>query len=214
MVRLEASVGLSPIARTARRAPLFGLLLAGGASRRMGEDKGAIRYGDAPQARAAWRLLEEVCAGAFVSINPSQRSVAPYADLPVIVDAGLVRGPAAGLFAAWLRYPDVAWLVLAVDLPRVDRGVLETLIAARHPHRAATALRHVNGVLEPLCTIWEPAARPALAAEIAAGGASLRRVLERASIAVAELADPAVLASVNTLAERAALSPSGPDKPL
>jgi molybdopterin-guanine dinucleotide biosynthesis protein A len=177
----------------------------------MGEDKGAIRYGSVPQARAAWRLLDEHCERAFVSINETQRGMSAYAELPVIVDAGLVRGPAAGLFAAWLRHPDVAWLVLAVDLVRVDRGVLETLVTARDPHRTATALRHADGMLEPLCTIWEPAARPALAAEIAAGGSSLRRVLERASIVVAELTDPAQLVSVNTAAERAALPGAAPD---
>lgn len=185
---------------------LFGLVLAGGASRRMGEDKGRIRYGKLPQATAAWQLLSSVCERAFVSINESQRQVAPYADLPVIVDAGVVRGPAAGLLAAWQLCPEVAWLVLAVDLPRLDRASLEALIAARNSRRVATTLRHDDGTLEPLCTIWEPASRSHLAAEVAAGGSSLRSVLERSSIAVARLTDPARLASVNTAAERAALS--------
>lgn len=190
----------------ASSAPLFGLVLAGGASRRMGEDKGRIRYSDAPQAAAAWQLLSHICARTFVSISPAQRGVDPYAGLPAIVDASFARGPAAGLMAAWQEHPDVAWLVLAVDLPRVDRAVLETLIAARDPQRAATAACHADGTPEPLCTIWEPVARALIAAEIAAGGGSLRRVLEQARFAVADLLDPAWLESVNTPTDRAAFA--------
>ena len=178
--------------------PLYGLVLAGGGSRRMGRDKGAIRLGGEPQVIGAWRLLCGVCDPVYVSINAAQRDIAPYADLPVIVDSGATHGPAAGLLAAWERFADVAWLVLAVDLPRVGPRVLEPLIDARDSRCAATVLRHADGTLEPLCTIWEPAARLALATEVAAGGNSLRRVLERSRIAVLDLVEPGVLASVNT----------------
>src|SRR5690606_8665625 len=94
---------------------LFGLVLAGGASRRMGRDKGALIYHGEPQAVHAWRLLTEVCGTAYVSISAFQGAAAPYADLPLIPDAlddcgdaspvrsadDAQQGPAAGLASAW-----------------------------------------------------------------------------------------------------------------
>ena len=189
----------------ASSARLLGLVLAGGRSRRMGADKGGITYRDSPQAVVAWELLSSVCERAFVSVNETQVEAPPYSELPIIVDAVDCGGPAAGLMSAWNQYPNVAWLVLAVDLPNADRSVIQTLINARDPHCGATALRHPDKTLEPLCTIWEPVSRLVLEAEVAAGGASLRRVLERSRIAVAEPAEAAALTSINTPTQRAQL---------
>src|SRR5690606_15047972 len=87
------------------------------------------------------------------------------------------RGPASGLEAAWHRHPNAAWLTLAVDMPLVDRALLDELVAARDPSACATAFHH-DGVVEPLCTIWEPMARGPLLERLAVGDASLRRFLE------------------------------------
>jgi molybdenum cofactor guanylyltransferase len=163
--------------------PLHGLLLAGGASRRMGCDKGALIVKGEPQARRAFRLLESVCGRAYVAVNARSAAVEPYASLPLIVDDGDYRGPAAGLEAAWARHPGAAWLMLAVDMPLVDGALLEALVAARDRAAVATVFRHADGTLEPLCAIWEPTARDALAQQLAGKDASLRRLLERHRVA-------------------------------
>ncbi|HEX7080833.1 MAG TPA: NTP transferase domain-containing protein [Gammaproteobacteria bacterium] len=184
--------------------PLFGLVLAGGESRRMGRDKGALVYHAEPQAVHAWRLLGRVCGRAYVSTTARRAATAPYADLPLIVDDEEGRGPAGGLLAAWRRHPDAAWLVLAVDLPLADERFLRELVAARDPEAAATAFVHEDGSIEPLCTIWEPSAREPLAAEMRGGRASPRRVLESRVVALVEPADPAKLRSANAPEEHAA----------
>ena len=185
---------------------LLGLVLAGGASRRMNRDKGTLRYHDEPQAVHAWRLLTDVCGRAFVSTNARRAGIAPYSDLPLIVDAGDYRGPASGLDAAWSRYPDAAWLTLAVDMPLVDRVLLDELVAARDPSAHATAFRHDDGVIEPLCTIWEPKARVPLLERLAAGDASLRRFLEAHAAALIAPGAPEKLRSVDDPAGHALLA--------
>ena len=51
-----------------------------------------------------------------------------------------------------------AWLVLACDLPFLDRATLQHLIAQRASARLATAYRSSSdGQPEPLCAIFEPA---------------------------------------------------------
>src|SRR5690606_29478162 len=108
---------------------LQGLVLAGGESRRMGRDKGGLRFGSRPpQAQWAWALLDGLCERAFVSVRSSQHGCEPYRALPLILDEGPIEGPMAGLLSAWHACPNVAWLVLAADMPLVDRSTLATLI--------------------------------------------------------------------------------------
>lgn len=159
--------------------PLYGLVVAGGASRRMGRDKGTIPYHGQPQVTYAWRLLSEICGRAYVSTNARKAGAAPYVDLPLVLDDEDYFGPAAGLQAAWHRHPDAAWLVLAVDMPLVDRPLLTLLLGHRNLSAPATAFRHADGTLEPLCAIWEPSAREPLLQQLRNGERSLRRFLER-----------------------------------
>lgn len=183
--------------------PLYGLVLAGGASRRMGRDKGSIRYHASPQAVHAWRLLTELCGRAYVSTNARNAGAEAYVDLPLILDDGDYAGPVAGLEAAWMQDPEAAWLALAVDMPLVDRALLEALLDHRDPTAPATAFRHPDGVIEPLCAIWEPGARAPLLERVRAGDASLRRFLESRGAAPVHAADPAKLRGVNDLDEYA-----------
>jgi molybdenum cofactor guanylyltransferase len=198
-------------------AALSGLVVAGGDSRRMGRDKGSLEYdGATPQVRRAYELLASVCGDACVAVRRDQLSVDTYRDLPLIVDAPGVRGPAAGLLGGWDIDAERAWLVLAVDLPFVDAALLGELCAGRKAARLATAFAHPDGTPEPLCTIWEPAARPVLAARVAAGDRSLRRVLEMNPIERLEVSEPGRLRGIDTAADyaRARLTATGapPDR--
>jgi molybdopterin-guanine dinucleotide biosynthesis protein A len=184
---------------TAKPLPeLIGLVLAGGQSQRMRRDKGTLEYFGLPQAEHCYRLLTPHCARVFVSASPSQLGTDPYAKLPLIADAGNVRGPAAGLLAAWSSFPDAALLTLAVDLPLVDAVLLEQLVAGRNPEKAATAWTHPDGILEPVCAIWEPALHPGLAKAASDRSPSLRRLLQAADVERLEPRDPNQIVSVNT----------------
>jgi molybdopterin-guanine dinucleotide biosynthesis protein A len=183
---------------------LFGLVLAGGESRRMGRDKGGLIVQGEPQVRRAWRLLNGLCVRAYISARAEQVDVeadaeaAAYRGLPLILDERRGIGPAAGLLAAWAAHPDVAWLVLATDMPLVDAGLVADLIRRRDPDRVATCFRQADGLLQPLCAIWEPRANALLAERIARGEASLRRLLESVPILEIDPAAPERLVSADT----------------
>jgi len=175
--------------------------LAGGVSRRMGSDKGGLDYHGVPQAVWLWRQLDEVCERAYVSVNAGQQFCAPYVDLPMITDEITPVGPATGLVSAWTAFPRAAWLVVAVDMPFLDLATLRGLITGRCPTGLATVFQHPDGTLEPLCAIWEAAARPALAERIRAGDASLRRCLEEGQVRTLKPPTRQALRSVNSPAE-------------
>lgn len=151
--------------------PLWGLVLAGGRSRRFGADKAAVQAEDGQNLLArSVALLAPHVAEIRVSIQADQIDDPLRAKFDLLVDETIDGGPAAGLLAAQAFRPDAAWFVIACDFPALDAHTLTQLSAARDPGRAATAfLSPADGLPEPLCAIWEPDTLAALR----------RRVVER-----------------------------------
>jgi molybdopterin-guanine dinucleotide biosynthesis protein A len=191
---------------------LFGLVLAGGASTRMRADKALLDYHGQPQVRWAFELAAKFCAATFVSVRPDQREDPSRAGLPQIVDRQPGIGPIAGISAALLEHPKAAWLVLACDLPFLTEGTLQHLLAHRDPQKVATAYRSAHdGLPEPLCAIWEPAAREPVLAYIAGGRQCPRKFLINSETALLDLPERAALDNVNTREEfDAAIAALGP----
>lgn len=137
-------------------AKLYGLVLSGGKSTRMGTDKGLIKYHNVPQREYLYNLLGTVCDKTFLSLRDDQEIDMPTT-METIFDLNVFKGPYNGLLSAHKQYPDVAWLVLACDLPLIDLDALIELISARNPKKIATAFAlKENPLPEPLCAIWEP----------------------------------------------------------
>jgi molybdopterin-guanine dinucleotide biosynthesis protein A len=190
---------------TTRAAPLRGLVLAGGRSRRMQMDKAQLRYHDKPQLAWVAELIAPWCLSVHASVRAAQRDDAVGAGLPAIMDVHEEAGPVAGILAAQGQFPDAAWLVVACDLPFLDAATLEYLIAQRAPARTATAYRSAHdGLPEPLCAIWEPASHAALEAAVASGKYCPRAVLKTADVRLLELPHAGALDNVNTREEWAA----------
>jgi molybdenum cofactor guanylyltransferase len=187
--------------------PLFGLILAGGASTRMQRDKAAISYHGPSQLQWAYDLVSQECAATFVSVRPDQRDEPTRAGFPQIADRQPGIGPIAGISSALSHHPKVGWLVIACDLPFVTRDVLQHLISHRDPQRIATAYRSAHDSLpEPLCALWEPAAREPLQAFIDAGKQCPRKFLINANTQLLDLPDARALDNVNTPQELNAAS--------
>jgi len=182
---------------------LFGLVLAGGRSTRMQRDKAAIAYhGQETQLESAMKLLAPRVARAFVSVRADQADDPVRSAWPRIVDRGDVEGPIAGISAALATHPDAAWLVLACDLPFLDAATLDALIAGRDLERDATAFRSSHdGLPEPLCAVYEPRARAAIAAHLAGGRNCPRKFLINANTRLLDQPNPRALDNVNTVAE-------------
>jgi len=186
-------------------APLYGLLLSGGRSKRMQRDKAGIEYAGQPQLLRAMQLLEPLVARAFVSVRADQLHDPQRAAFECIVDELADSGPIGGIHAALRAHPQAAWLVLACDLPFLDAATLQQLIAARDPQRVATAFRSSHdGQPEPLCAIYEPGAAAAIDAWLATSKQCPRGMLAHADVALLTLRAPQALDNVNSAAEYAA----------
>lgn len=163
--------------------PLYGLVLSGGQSRRMGQDKGLLEYHGEPQAKHLYNLLEGLCDQVFLSSRHQQYELTPLAQLKQITDQFIEMGPIGGILSAMNEYPDAAWLVVACDLPRLDSATLKNLMTQRKAAKMATAFKSIESDLpEPLCAIYEPKARIKLFQALGAMNRCPRRVLLENSV--------------------------------
>jgi molybdenum cofactor guanylyltransferase len=194
--------------------PVYGLILAGGSSSRMRQDKAALRYAGMTQLDRAFELASRHVPKVFVSVRASQITDPARAQKPMIVDSIVGEGPIVGIRSALAAYPNVGWLVLACDLPFLSGAALSQLLRERDATALATAYRSAHdGLPEPLCAIWEPAAAAALAAYDSSGGTCPRKFLIRHAAPLLEPQDRRALDNVNTPEEyaqaRAALDAAG-----
>lgn len=180
-------------------APIAGLVLTGGKSRRMRRDKALFDYHGKPQARWLFDLLRLRVAPVYVSVRRDQSQEAVRSQLPTVVDEFDNAGPSAGILTAMKKRPDVAWLVVACDLPFVNDEVIARLLTARDQTRDATAFISTHdGLPEPLCAIWEPAIRSQLEDSILQKRYCPRKILLSANTHLVEQQDPHSLDNINT----------------
>jgi molybdopterin-guanine dinucleotide biosynthesis protein A len=180
------------------QVPLYGLVLAGGKSMRMKQDKAALAYHGKPQVLHAYDQLNAYCDEVFVSLRRDQGDEAIHRDVPQIHDSFIDMGPMGGILSALKARPGAAWLVLACDLPFVTEDTLGVLLKARDPFRLATAFRSSRDDLpEPLCAIYEPKSIHRLLSFLGLGFQCPRKVLINSRSLLLEPAADHALANVN-----------------
>ncbi|MEL7450661.1 MAG: NTP transferase domain-containing protein [Pseudomonadota bacterium] len=199
---------MHPASADTAKAPLYGLVLAGGKSRRMQRDKAALELDGNPALHRAYRLLQAHCDACFVSIRADQADDPVRRDLPHVVDDGITQGPLAGIVSALNSHPECAWLVVACDLPLLDNATLSRLIAHRADGAIVTAFASAHdGLPEPLCAIYEPASLPVLLDYAGQDVRCPRKILLREDSRVTLLPDAGhALDNVNTPEDLAQVS--------
>ncbi|HVF73620.1 MAG TPA: NTP transferase domain-containing protein [Acidimicrobiales bacterium] len=138
-----------------------GVLLTGGASRRLGRDKARL-----PVAMRLAAVLQEALDGPVVEVG------AGTTGLPCIDDVGR-EGPLAAL----AMVPAADTVVLACDLPFVSVDLVR-----RRAARAATAVPVVGGRAQPLCARYSAAALAAVPALVAAGERRMTALLDAVEV--------------------------------
>ena len=180
---------------------LYGLVLTGGTSSRMGRDKAEITYGAQPQWRAAADLLAPICARTYWSCTAKQRDDWGIGESGVL-DQVSGHGPASGIHAAFLHAPDAAWLVIGCDYPFLETQDIRRLLEARAPGiDAVTFLNHETAEIEPMISLWEPAAVQHFMQRFAAGEYSPRRILQSCKLVTVVPREPQILHNRNSSAE-------------
>jgi molybdopterin-guanine dinucleotide biosynthesis protein A len=165
----------------------------------MGSDKAALRSGDETQLEKTVGLLERHVERVFVSTTQQQADDPVRASFDKIIDAYEDLGPIAGILSAMDVYPEHGWLVLACDLPNIDDTTIEFLLVNNSADHSATAFQSVvDGLPEPLCAIYRPAARATIDQFVADGIKCPRKMLLNSPTCLLTQPSPGALHNINS----------------
>jgi len=178
-----------------KTAPVKGLVLVGGKSTRMGQDKSNLNYFGKPQKEVARELLENNNLETYYSVGKLSKKE------DEIHDAFLNLGPFGGICSAFQKDPNAAWFVLATDIPFVNDKIIQLLLKHRNSSKVATAIKGKGKeFVEPLITIYEPKAYPILLQYLAQGYSCPRKMLINSDVEIVEIDDD-FIRNINTSQE-------------
>lgn len=137
--------------------PLYGLVVCGGRSSRMGTDKSLLNYHGKPQRYFLYEMLQPLCERVFISCNREQ-----VADIPASFEALIDEpeyegiGPMAALLTAFKNYPDNNFLMVGCDYPFINTTALKVLSKAKLQSIFAAAYYNKEaGLYEPLLSLYQ-----------------------------------------------------------
>jgi molybdenum cofactor guanylyltransferase len=137
---------------------MTGVVLCGGQSSRMGQDKGLLLHQSATWAQLAVDKLVQLQLPVVLSINAQQYDVYQklFQNLMVVMDdSGLqIGGPLRGILSVHTQYPHDDLLILACDMRDMQVDVLAHLRSNFSGNDVEAVVFQNADILEPLCAIY------------------------------------------------------------
>lgn len=133
------------------RETVGAILLAGGASRRMGRDKALLPWGGRPLIAQVADQLRQVSEVVLVGANDGGRFA--FLGLPVVPDRVPGQGPLMGLASCLAASRCELNLVVGCDMPWIDREAVQALLACAAGCDAVVP-RDADGRAEPLFAVY------------------------------------------------------------
>ena len=159
-----------------QRTPVWGCILIGGRSSRMGHPKHLLDSGEG----TSWlERSVEVLTSQVTNIVLSGGGKIPAAldSLERIDDIADRSGPLAGISAVVKAYPFVSWIVMACDMPDITIESIKWIIAQRKVGRLAVIpYNRVTGRIEPLYGWYDFRSAPLLESLAVKGEMRVHRI--------------------------------------
>lgn len=202
--------------------PLTAIVLAGGRSSRMGQDKALLPIQGVPLLQLVCGIASALCDTVYVVTPWPERYQELLSanwqfirEVPLTSESTgdvtsssskvmpLPHGPLVG-FAQGLAQVQTDWvLLLACDLPRLRVEVLQdwaTALDSVEEEAIALLTHHAKG-WEPLCGFYRRRCLPLLAEYVSQGGRDFQRWLDQYSVQLLPLPDAQMLFNCNTPAD-------------
>ncbi|HVN51152.1 MAG TPA: molybdenum cofactor guanylyltransferase [Acidimicrobiales bacterium] len=179
------------------RPPFSGVVLTGGASTRMGTDKALLPVGDRALVTVAATALRDAGAAEVLAVGGDLGSLGALG-LDARPDDDPGEGPLGGILTALRLASADPVVVLACDMPGIDRATVLALVDALVADPSAdVAAASDGGRVQPLTAAYRTRARPMLAEAFAAGERAVRRALAPMRVVLVDGLTRAALADVD-----------------
>lgn len=157
---------------------IFGAVLAGGKSSRMGEDKAILSWRNRTMLENAVEILVKNTTGVIISSNNEMHDLKGVIRLQDRVES---HGPVSGIITALNYFSPESVLIIACDMPFVTHSVIRNLINADDAKFDAIVYSH-NGNKEPLCAIYHSEALTVIENAFRKGEFKLHAILENMNV--------------------------------
>ena len=174
-----------------------GFVLAGGHSRRMGTDKALLAWRGSTLIETMAREVEAAAGSVVIVGSPDRYS---HLGLHLLADLHPGLGPLAGLEAA-LAATSAEWnLVVACDLPGLDRILLRSLLdfAWSAPPCDAVVAVDPAGNRQPLCAAYHVRALPLVRQRLETGQLKFLDMIDSLHWVAWPAPDAAAFVNINT----------------
>jgi molybdenum cofactor guanylyltransferase len=174
------------------------IILAGGLSTRMGQDKALLKIAGLPLLQRVINTAQRVSSPVLV-VTAWPEKYQAMVGCEFLCDR-LSQGPIVAL-AQGLEAVSTEWvLLLSCDLPNLRSAMLQTWInqLVLVPENAIAYLPSGSKGWEPLCGFYRSACRESIQAYVNGGSRSLQRWLQTQVVATLEVDDRSVLFNCNT----------------
>ncbi len=151
------------------------VILAGGMSRRMGQDKAALPFGEQTMLAHLVHLYQPYFDVTAVSLNTPGRF--DTAGAMEVVDRHPGDGPLAGLEAAFLDTGADVIFLTGTDLPLGDPKLAQHLLKSLDGHDVCLIRSHQG--LEPLFAVYAASCLPVVQQALAQGRRSMFHMLQQ-----------------------------------
>lgn len=195
---LEKSVRPTPHRNEPKVA---GIVLAGGQSKRFGEEKCTYRFQGRALVLYSVDVLQEVVDTVLIVTSKAQEaSMARFGT--TCVDLTPDSGPVAGLLTAFSHVTTSHIVVLPCDMPFVSGQSLEQIVKlCLHNKSQACVATDSTGRMHPLVGCYDTSASQVFRESLTQGDASLHYVMKRLESVSTLLLSDRELTNINTLAD-------------
>jgi len=133
------------------------IVLAGGFSRRFGQDKGLLSLANKPLVKHVFDAINNIVDEKILVVN-SQNQADSYrqilgSETNIAVDAINVQSPLVGALTGFNKAQGTYSLLLSCDTPFLNKNVLSLLLELC-PNKNAVIPRWPNGYIEPLQAVY------------------------------------------------------------
>lgn len=127
-----------------------GIILAGGKSLRMGQEKGLVELNAKPLIHYAIEAFQPLCQHILISTNSDAYA---YLSFPKIKDKFPDSGPMGGIFSCLAESITERNLVLSCDMPFINTAFLEVLLQSSKENDIVVPW-HEENHYEPMCAYY------------------------------------------------------------
>jgi molybdopterin-guanine dinucleotide biosynthesis protein A len=156
-----------------KRSDVLGAILAGGNSTRMGTEKALLPFKGRPMIQHAADTLSALFSEVVVVGGGKDKY--GFLKLEVVPDVFEGCGPLGGIQAALNRAKPLPVFILSCDTPFIPVGLIEYILSFKSA--APTKIAIFDGVLQPLCGLYDSTSLGAIEHDLQEGKYSVLKTI-------------------------------------